>query len=273
MDASETNHKLKKTIITGIPRSGTSLLTKLLSIQQQTICFSEPEWLKTIRFTGQSCREFSSSLNGKLNEIYSDISIGKEIELTVKRGTQELPDNYFNRNQSGYDNVKETKRQKFKFSKELRICVKSNTLFTACLQALKKCDEFNLVAVVRDPVSVLMSWRSLDIPVSRGQVKIAELYSQEIRDLANEQDLLVKQIKIMDWFFKQYQKHQVKVVKYEDIIADQKNTLTSITRVNHPNTLGLESKNQNTHYDLSEHESIQQAIIKHGHHYQNHYNY
>ena len=261
----------KNIILTGVPRSGTSLLTKLISKQPNTLCFSEPSWIKEIRFEGQTAKQFTQALSLKLNTIREDIRKGNPIELTVKKGTTQLPDNYYLRDKEGMTNLKQTISVFIEHSDDLLICVKANTIFTATLNKLI-CDEsWDIFAVIRDPLYVLMSWRSLNIPVSKGKIKIGELYSEYLRQAVLEKDLLVRQVKILDWFYKTYYQHNCQTIPYELLVDEPAKILSKITKT-FCISQTLSSSNSSHRYDSNEKSTIINALKSYCFFVQKYYN-
>ncbi len=233
-------------LITGIPRSGTSLVTKLISMQENTICFSEPIWLRDIRHDKQTTEEFSNKLKEKVEFIRGEIKKGNPVELTVKRGSKELPDNYYHRSKNSIINLKHTIKVFVEYTHDLKICIKSNALFTACLSSLKENNTWDIVTVIRDPLYILLSWKSLDIPISKGKIMIGEIYSKKVREIVKEPDLIIRQIKILDWFFMQYSVNKAKIIKYEDIVLTPQDIIENIlNRKSHVDAAFSSSNNIN----------------------------
>lgn len=252
-------------IITGIPRSGTSLFTSLISKESKTLCFSEPIWLKDIRSSSTCCQSFSENLENKFNLLRKDISQNKPINLTLKKGSLELPENYYKRINDKEINLKNNVSCRLpKHYSNYDFFVKSNTQFTACLKQLKLRGFKNIYCIIRDPIAVLMSWRSLNIPISRGSIKIGELYSKEIRKIVTEKHLLIKQVKILDWFFKQYYINDSNIIKYEELISKPKEVFANSLNMEYKNPVQLKSQNTNAAYNLDDIDLLSDAISKHG---------
>jgi hypothetical protein len=252
----------KTLLITGIPRSGTSLITKLISEQQNTLCFSEPTWLKEIRHDKQSCEEFKNNLTEKVNQIRNEVKKGNPVEMTVEKGTNHLPENYYNRQKNKIINLKETRKVHIEYSKDLIICIKSNTLFTACIKALIDEEAWKVCSVVRSPLFVLMSWRSLNIPISEGKIKIGEIYSKEIREIVKEKDLLIRQVKILDWFFKTYADYSENIIKYENLVNNPQEVLNTLLNRSDTHKFDLKSKNNEKVYNSIEKNNLSETLAR-----------
>jgi hypothetical protein len=263
-------------LITGIPRSGTTLITSLIAENQDAVVFSEPEWLKLIRQSSKNSLEFTSQLLNYISKLRIDIKLHKPIQLKINPTTQKLPTNYYKRDKSG--NVVTLKDEEKiilenKFAQH-PFYIKSNAQFTACLHDLINSNEFKIYCIIRNPISCIMSWRSLNIPVSQGNMKIAEKYSQSFSDfVSGSKDLLHKQVLIIDWFYREFMKHSdsVEIIKYEELLKDTHSIIGRITANSSPNIIKLASGNKSQHYDHSERQRIRVYLTKYCHHYKNFY--
>lgn len=254
----------KNYLITGLPRSGTTLLASVLSENMEAVTFSEPEWLKEIRANSSECGEFANAFANKIFALRSDIKNSEPIYIKTSRFNKGLPENYYRRNQSG-EVVVDKDESPIVFPKEYAnkaFIIKANAQFTACLKELIKYEDYKIVCMVRNPVSVIMSWRSLDLPVSRGNMKVAEKYNNDFESEISAKSLIDKQVKIVDWFFKQFYiyRNQLNLIYYEDLINNTSEVICSITKSKLKAFKKLESKNLNKHYDLKEQEFISERI-------------
>lgn len=249
----------KNYLITGLPRSGTTLLTSLLSENMEAVTFSEPEWLKEVRNKSSDCYEFTQEFSIKLTSLRSDIRNGKPIYIKTSRFNQGLPQNYYHRNTKGKIVVDKDETPVIypKDYAEKPFIIKANAQFTACLEDLIKDEDYKLICLVRNPVATIMSWRSLDIPVSKGNMKIAEKFCSNFISETEASDLLVKQVLIANWFFKQYKRfsNDITILKYEDLIKNATKILSSILSTELM-PISLKSHNKNKHYNFLEEAKI-----------------
>lgn len=108
---------------------------------------------------------------------------------------------------------------------DFTLLVKHNALFAALLPQLENVragDGYACLALVRNPVAVLASWRTVDLPVQRGRVPAGERFAPRLRAaLAREADVLARQVSILNWFFEQYDRHLTprRILRYEDVVA------------------------------------------------------
>ncbi|WP_223786931.1 sulfotransferase family protein [Marinicella meishanensis] len=262
----------KNLLITGLPRSGTSLITSLLATNLSAVAFSEPLWMKQVRDQSPDADAFQRQLQQQIDDLRRDIQSGQPVPIKQSRFKSGVPDNYYHRSQDGQIIV--DKQEVFehlpKHLADATFIIKANAQFTACLAALLRNPNNQIIAVVRNPVSVLMSWRSLDIPVSHGKMLVAEKYHPEFASDTQADDLLGRQILILDWFFKQYARHQdrITLVRYESLISDPQAVLRGITGQSSHQLPALRSKNKNQAYDQSELAVLQQRLQAIGQHHQ-----
>ena len=99
------------------------------------------------------------------------------------------------------------------------LLVKHNALFVALLPRLA--ETFPFLALVRNPLSVLASWQTVDLPVNRGRLPAGEELDPELhRALERESDLLRRQVIILDWFFSRFRAHlgPSDILRYEEVV-------------------------------------------------------
>jgi hypothetical protein len=117
-------------------------------------------------------------------------------QVVAKRGQIQLPA----REQSSYSLV-----------------IKQNALFTALMPELSL--RYPMVCIVRNPVDVLMSWLSVDLPVNRGHIPAGERFDAKLKAALSESDCLTRQLIICQWFMQSFLKSGLPIVRYEDVIA------------------------------------------------------
>ncbi|WP_395373951.1 sulfotransferase [Marinicella sp. W31] len=265
----------KNCLITGLPRGGTSLFISLLAEASGHVCLSEPLWLKEMRDQANNKAQFVTSLQQQFETIRHDIRTGQAIDVVVKKGTQALPDNYFKKTDSGIKRKSHRINEPVLFAPELadkKIYVKANPVFAVCLEELIQFQAFDIMVVVRHPLAALMSWRTLNIPSSRGRIRVLEKFSESLQHIGQHTDRLQRQVLLMDWYFQQYsQIPKNNIVYYEDLVSDPVSTLGRFVQTKTWPSWQLESQNANPAYQLSERQKIVQAIEKYGKYYQRFY--
>lgn len=99
------------------------------------------------------------------------------------------------------------------------LVVKHNALFAALLEGLTP--RLPCLALVRNPLAVLASWETVDLPVHRGRVPAAERFAPALcAALDGEQDVLRRRVLVLDWFFSRYRDALPKerILRYEDVV-------------------------------------------------------
>ncbi|WP_330970763.1 hypothetical protein, partial [Lysobacter sp. A3-1-A15] len=102
------------------------------------------------------------------------------------------------------------------------LVIKHNAAFTALLPQLR--ERFQTRAIVRHPLSVLASWNSVDLPVSRGHIPAGERLDAALAaQLQAEPERLRRQLIVLEWFFARFATAlaPAEVLRYEDIVATQ----------------------------------------------------
>src|SRR5690606_38692646 len=83
------------------------------------------------------------------------------------------------------------------------LVVKHNAAFTALLPALA--ERFDTWAIVRNPLAVLASWYSVELPVTQGRLPAGERLDPALAaTLDAEPDVVSRQLRILDWLFSRY---------------------------------------------------------------------
>jgi hypothetical protein len=205
----------KHIILTGVPRSGTTLACRLLSECPDVIALNEPMWPDQFPDPPGAIQEIRSTF-GKFRD--SLLASGHAVART---SSGKITDNAFSQSMSGRTRVVE--RGLVHFDKPLtpgfRLVMKHCAEFSLLLPELK--EAYPVFAIVRNPLATLGSWASVQIPVSRGRVaKSARLRPGLYQALERIPLLIDKQLHILDWYFRQFQclapEH---VLRYEDMIA------------------------------------------------------
>lgn len=184
-------------IVTGIPRGGTTLAAALIDSLPDTVCLNEPLWHNAKAaadakgFAGFIARDFTA-LRARLlkGESVSDRR-GKGGEATT---------NYFRveggRMQHSFDIVPFSRAG---LTPDFTLAIKHNGPYLAVLPELIALERFSITAIIRHPVPVIHSWRSLQLPISEGKMPNAAPYWPELAAaIAAPMDLLAKQVRLYD---------------------------------------------------------------------------
>jgi hypothetical protein len=237
-------------VLTGIPRGGTTLACRLLGEAADTLALFEPMPVAELPITADAAaaevaRYFSQVRQRALSE-------GRVLS---KHRDGRVPDNpYGERASAGELRPWLVEQGDIAVGKplsaEFRLVIKHNAAFTALLPAL--CQRFAVVGIVRNPLAVLASWRSVDLPVTQGRLPAGERLDSALAvALAAQPDCLRRQILILDWFFARLRRWVApeRLLRYEDVVASGGACLRQAIGLPVDTTADLRSRNENAQYD------------------------
>jgi hypothetical protein len=244
---------MRNVLITGTPRAGTALLCSLLNKVPDIVALHEPmnvwEFLK--------CKD-ANAVADIIERFCSDTrsSLHKHGCAISKHAAGQIPDNTAtDRVDSRGTRLRQREHGKIFVDKPLSqdfvLAVKHPIAFTALLETLSK--RFECYAIVRNPLATLASWNSLDsLNVKSGHAPIGEKLDPDLeRDLATEPDVIERQFRIMEWFYKKFHAFLSDrfIVKYEDVIASGGRELAKFFPAASGLAENLSSKNASKFYD------------------------
>jgi hypothetical protein len=100
------------------------------------------------------------------------------------------------------------------------LAIKQCGSFTAALEALV--DRFAVFALVRNPLSLLLSWQAVPMPIREGRIPVGESLSPELgAALDGIDDRVDRQFYLLAWFFGAFERFlpPTSVIRYEDIVT------------------------------------------------------
>ena len=236
-------------ILTGVPRAGTTLCCDLLGRAEDTVALVEPMPVHALpQAHAQAVAEIRAFfVHSRASLLATGTATGQQID---GEGT----DNFFDAQRA--DNglrVRKAQLGDLRIDKPLSsgftLVVKHNAAFTALLPTLAQA--FECLAVVRNPLSVLASWNSVELPVAHGRLPAGERLDQRLADALDAQpDLLERQLLLLDWLFARFAGALPKqrIVRYEDVVDSGGQALASASGVPVP-ALPLASRNASRLYD------------------------
>ena len=216
--------------LTGLPRSGTTLVCHLLNKLPDVVALNEPmrvDKLATLPDRDAMCESISDFFRE------SRASISNSGTAYSRHVDGSVPDNVVGQNRVAGQRKDDAVRGLIRIDKPLPadylLCIKHPVAFTALLPELARC--FPTFAMVRNPLSVLASWNSVDMPFTRGRAPAAENLDPRLRailDVTN--DAMERQLQLLDWFFDQYRSGLApgRIIRYEDIITSGGSVLSCI---------------------------------------------
>ena len=205
-------------LITGIPRSGTTLCCKLLNQRADVVALHEPinpgtmpqsytptEALYSIV---EQIAQLDAAIEQGLPFAHGDkggLTIDNPVGLNAKNGVRQVV--------AKRGEVQLPARE----SGSYQLVVKQNALFTALLPDLSK--HYPMICIVRNPVDVLLSWLTVDLPVNRGHIPAGERFDNKLMTDLQEPDCLKRQIIVYQWFMQSFLKSGLPIVRYEAIVS------------------------------------------------------
>jgi hypothetical protein len=258
-------------ILTGIPRSGTTLICHLLNKVPNTVALHEPMLWGDIRDpsdhraicdkvdeffrqTRESCIASCTAITQQTAGEVPDNPMGKyPAYAALLRAAGKLLPGGGRLEALGLRRSRVTRgtvRIDKSLSPDFQLCIKHTGPFTALLPELLH--RHPCYAVVRHPVSVLASWNSINFQLREGRFKELERMQPELaRQLAEIPDWIDRQIHLLSWFCRSYLTllPPERILRYEDIITTGGRALGSVIPAAADLAQPLESRNKNNLYD------------------------
>jgi len=174
-----------------------------------------------------------------------------------------MTDNHFSRVKGKREKL--ISKQEIKIDKDLSpgfiLACKHNALFTLLQDELVA--DYPVFAFIRNPLAVLGSWDSVNVPVSRGVVRGLDTFLPEVsKNLEKIDSLEERQLFILDWYFSRYlELPRNNVIKYEEVIVTNGAALSVINPGAANLTKDLTSYNRSKVYDWKNIRSIAQKLL------------
>ena len=244
---------MRNVLITGTPRSGTTLICSLLNKLPDTVALHEP--MNVWDFA--ECRD-GGAVTDRIENFCAETrkSLHEQGFAISKHVQGKIPDNVASDqvNRSG-TRLRRTEHGRVvvdkPLSQDFTLAVKHPGAFSALLETLSK--RFECYAIVRNPLATLASWNSLAwLPLKDGHSPIGEKLDVDLaRDLAAKSDPLERQIHILEWFYDRFRHFlpEGALIKYEDLIASRGREVAKFFPTAAELDEDLSSKNVNKYYD------------------------
>jgi hypothetical protein len=168
-------------LIMGIPRSGTTLICNLINQLPNCVALAEP-----LNFTE------INDYNDNKRIFYIDEFLRNSRESLINNGIAaskllfgEIPENPCVTN-ANPNELRKSRMQngliriKKELSQSFTLVLKHNSGFVSQLNLLLQ--HYQCFGIIRNPLSVLVSWSSVDMPVHYGFSPVAELFDTELRE-------------------------------------------------------------------------------------------
>ncbi len=239
-------------LVTGTPRSGTTLTCHLLNKLPDTVALHEPMQVKRFAAHGDQeeiCGAVARFCDQQRRSIRErNRAISKHVEGAVPdnpvgtgRSSAGLRQSIASRGEIVVDK---------ELSRDFMLVIKHNSSFTAALQHLVK--RFPVFAVIRNPLATLASWSSVAFNVQSGRAQAAERLDPELTaNLGAIADDLDRQIYLLGWFHGQYRRYlpERSIIQYESVVATGGRALAVVRPEAEGLSESLESRNTSSLYD------------------------
>jgi hypothetical protein len=210
---------MRNAIITGLPRSGTTLICHLLNKLDNIVALHEP---LDVSVLDGADRE-------KVKTIIDRFFVDQRALIqhlgiaTSKSQAGHVPSNHLIDAGDRNGRISVIDSRSIKVSNitcsDFSVYIKHPAIFTAMLPILEEL--YPCYINIRNPLAVLLSWRATSLQVSHGRAPAAEMIDQELKlrlDLAN--NTLERQFILLDFFYNQYSNQNSSIiVRYEDVVA------------------------------------------------------
>jgi hypothetical protein len=253
-------------VLTGIPRGGTTLACHLLGQAADTLALFEPMPVHLLPVAHDAALEEVVRFFSHVRK--QALSQGR---VPSKHRDGHVPDNPYGERGDAVGvrpwlaDLGEIDVGK-PLSPAFRLVIKHNSAFVALLPKLAT--RYPVIGVVRNPLAVLASWRSVDLSVSHGCLPAGERLDPLLAaQLAAQPDLLRRQVLLLDWFFERLLRWvaPARLIRYEDTVASGGSGL--LLAAGRPAVTGaattLRSRNLNPQYAADEVASLLAALREH----------
>ncbi len=256
-------------ILTGIPRSGTTVACRLLCEYSQTIALNEPLVGGLFETPLAAHENIAKQFHVFRNSLLQN---GSALARTHEG---KITDNAFGPGTGKRDRVVE--RTTITFDKKLEpnftLVLKHCAEFTLLLPEIK--NNFPLFALIRNPLALLASWATVDVPVSRGKVLKSERLNPEFHNALNNQNdnLLERQLFILSWYFGQYTDlDENQIIRYEELVECPEKVLSGMAKGTLSKPLdSLTNKRSSLFNNQTAIHQISDALLKSEGHYWKYY--
>ena len=241
-------------VLTGLPRSGSTLTCHLLNRCADTVALHEPLNVSSV------IKEHG--LPALIDQIGRFFAITRESLLTNRTAMSKavggrVPDNPIGEKRGAEDNLRKSlvARAVVSFegkdlSPHFTLAVKHNSAFAAMLEPLL--ERYPCRGIVRHPLAVISSWNSVNIPVQQGYIPVGQEINPALhRALGRIADRTERQLYILEWFFDRFASllPREHILRYEDLIETGGRALAVVTPAANALDEPLASRNKNSAYD------------------------
>jgi len=218
---------LRNVILTGIPRSGTTLITALIDSMSDAVALNEPRWQYDwmMRHKGGLPADFAVWLVKDFARLRQQLLQKVPIpERRLRDGTAVT--NYYRINseeQKAAEIFEVIPFTRPGLTSDFILAIKHNGLYLSVLRQLMLTQQFTIIAILRNPVGVISSWNDVPIPLGQGKMPGAIGYWKDMRELTESGiPLLEKQVRMYDLVCQRFYnlRDHIHIIKYEELVKN-----------------------------------------------------
>lgn len=254
----------KTILLTGLPRSGTTLVCNLLTSLPNVVALNEP--MKVTELSDMTTEQQFAAINQFVAEnryslLKSGVAISKHIE-------GQIPDNTFRNNVSNEGlRVSLVEHGQIKLDKILTedfvLAIKHNAAFAYLLNKLVL--RYNCFGIIRNPLAVLWSWQTVNLNIHYGHIPVGEAFDADLRETLNKiESVFDRQLYILNWFFTKFDQNLPleQIIRYEHVINSNGRCLEVISPIANSIHASLKSLNKNPLYKQEQFSIIADRLLK-----------
>jgi Sulfotransferase family len=253
-------------VVTGIPRGGTTLLGSLISNLENSYCISEPMAVEEQLHLSTTPEEFLGQTRAYFSEQRARIlATGKAVNRIAKDGRPVT--NYFRRigKRAMVNEYVEAQEPVIVRDENFTLAVKHNAHFLSILPHLCNAPDISVIGILRHPIPTILSWRSLDLPISKGRLPSGEKFWLELFEVANSYlEVLVKQVMIYELIATRLLafRERFHLLFYESLVNDP-GQLNLLLNQRYIESATFQSSNRNKEYNWKEVQMISAVLKSH----------
>jgi hypothetical protein len=252
-------------LVTGIPRSGTTLVCTMINNLSNSICLSEPDAVNNMIEKSATPYQYIQLVEDEFSALREQIFQMRRVMNRQGMDGKQLTD-YFCLTSTAKINLNFSVKEETVFinDNQFNLCIKHNAHFMCVLPQLAHNTRFSIIAIVRHPIHTMMSWRSLDLPISSGRLPAAEKFWPILRQIGESNiDILLKQVLIYEHLCQRLieLRGNLIIIKYEDLLRDPR-LIESLFRQESLVQIPLKSSVRECHHDLKEKKEIFDLLKK-----------
>lgn len=268
--AAENTHR-RNIVLTGPPRSGTTLACWLLNKVPNTLALVEP--IRPFGFVDPKADP--EEIRGAMARFFNrQRRMAQELGVVQSKNVEGVVTSDPYASSTSSDGLRYQRAREGEELGDIAVggrtlgagfwlAVKDPATLSALLPVLV--GHFPCYAIVRNPLAILASWNSVNHAARDGHSPVAERYDETLREeLAAIPDRRARQLRLLDWWFSRLRDFLPDgcVIRYEDVIASGGKALAAINPSARALNETLRSKNLNPLYRRDEGWDFGEALIE-----------